>query len=91
MIHTNTIDIVICEPYGPYKKGQVIKVETDINQIPYDTYWRARLKDAELDGNCHIKESPSTLEVEVLEKAKPLKAKKPKKPNKKSTTKLTAK
>lgn len=35
---------------GKYKKGTSINIEVDSNNIPIDKYWRARLKDAAIDG-----------------------------------------
>jgi len=36
---------------GAYKKGTVVNVAVDSNNIPLDRYWRSRLKDSEKD-NC---------------------------------------
>ena len=49
-----------CDLNG-HKKGTIIKVN-DNNGIPLDSFWRRRLKDAEID-NC----------VEIVEVSKPKK------------------
>jgi hypothetical protein len=35
------------------KTGQIIKLKTDKDYVPYDIYWKRRLKDAEFD-NCVV-------------------------------------
>ena len=45
--------IRIDKTFGPFVKGTTIEVEDD-NGIPYDRYWRRRLKDSETDQCCSV-------------------------------------
>lgn len=37
-----------------HKKGTVLTIKADKKGLPLDRYWRARLKDSELDNCCEI-------------------------------------
>ena len=39
---------------GYHKKGEVLSISADKKGIPFDRYWRARLKDSALDNCCEI-------------------------------------
>ena len=45
-----------------YKSGAIINIETDSKGIPLDVFWRARLKDSEID-NCIEKVQEEKIEV----------------------------
>lgn len=47
----NQIKIRINKPLKNYKAGTIIKVDAGKDHLPIDSYWRNRLKDAEID-NC---------------------------------------
>lgn len=38
-------------PYGIKMGGTIISIQCDVNDVPLDSFWRARLKDSEID-NC---------------------------------------
>jgi len=38
-------------PLGGKPAGTIIKIRTDKNGVPLDSYWRRRIKDSEID-NC---------------------------------------
>jgi hypothetical protein len=46
--------IEIKRDFGPYTRGQLVKVEQDEAGIVTNEYWRRRLKDAETDGCCEL-------------------------------------
>jgi len=48
------INIRIKKTFGPYKAGQIVRVECDANQVPLDQYWRRRLSDAQHDDCCEV-------------------------------------
>jgi len=37
-----------------YKKGDVVDIYVDSNDIPTDPFWRQRLKDAQQDNCCEL-------------------------------------
>lgn len=41
-----------------HRAGEIIRLRTDNNGIMLDTYWRRRLKDAEIDGCVEIMNTP---------------------------------
>lgn len=47
-------NIRINKTFGPYKEGQVVRVDTDADGVPLEAYWRRRLQDAQTDGCCEM-------------------------------------
>jgi len=39
---------------GEHKKGEVLTLDAHRDGLPMDSFWRARLKDSELDNCCEI-------------------------------------
>lgn len=37
-----------------YKKGDIVGINVDSNDIPIDPFWRQRLKDAQQDNCCEL-------------------------------------
>lgn len=50
-------------PRGLKKAGSIISLESDVNNIPLDRFWRFRLKDSAIDNSIEVitdkKEAPS--------------------------------
>lgn len=57
--------IKINSDLGKYKKGTVIKIAVDSNNIPIDKYWRARLKDSIRDNCIEIVKKEKSQEVKI--------------------------
>lgn len=47
------------------KDGSIVKVETDIEGIPVNVFWRRRLRDSKTDGCCSLVEDVVLDEVKV--------------------------
>lgn len=50
----STIVIEVLKDLPGYPAGKEVPVDVDDRGIPMSRYWRARLKDAELDDCCKI-------------------------------------
>ena len=66
------IEIKANKSLGVVAAGKVIKVLADDDGVPLQTFWRRRLKDAEVDNCCEI---VVTVEANKSEKAKPVASK----------------
>jgi len=49
-----TIKIKLNRDIGGHKADQIVSVPADQKGAPLDRWWRARLKDSELDNCCEI-------------------------------------
>lgn len=54
MRNMNTIKLELNADMRGHRKGSIIEVQTDHKQVPLDPYWRARLKDAEIDNSVKV-------------------------------------
>ena len=67
----NQVTIEILKEFGPHKLGANIRVPCDVNSIPLSAYWRSRLRDAEIDFCCIIKQKLELLsQVSATKKEK---------------------
>ena len=48
------IQIEIKKDFAPYKVGDIISVNAGGGNVPLDSFWRRRLKDAKVDDCCSI-------------------------------------
>lgn len=46
-----TIELKLNQPMRGYGAGRIVTIQTDVNGLPLEKFWRRRLKDAEID-NC---------------------------------------
>lgn len=59
-------------PSRNLKKGSIIQLLVDENNIPLDLYWRRRLKDSEIDNCVEIVGNKKTndLDTDIINKKK---------------------
>lgn len=48
-----------------YKKGDVVGIDVDSNDIPINPFWRQRLKDAQQDNCCELIKETKKYKKEV--------------------------
>ena len=65
-----TILIKINKAFDGHKPNQLVKVECDLSDIPFNLSWRRRLKDAELDRCCEIVKPVEKVAEQPIQKPK---------------------
>ncbi|MCW8929392.1 MAG: hypothetical protein OQL19_04025 [Gammaproteobacteria bacterium] len=65
----NIIQIKVNKYLSPqFTQGKIIKVSTDSAGTPLNAYWRARLKDAEVDNCCEVVKTSSNTKTKKSKK-----------------------